>query len=140
MVNNVFFRNCQVNLPLILCIIDTSSHSIMLAFNNYSITTSGGHDVMYLWILRQLRLCSRCNRLQCSLARLSPQLYKICHNLHAINLHGCSCDCYGQITCRGHSDRGTLSPSTPVRYYHMGAVSVYKHIMYINILIMMMII
>ena len=54
---------------------------------------------------RAIMLTNRCNRLNCPLAGLSGlQCYNMSHNGYGINLY---------YRAGGHSDQGTLSPSTP---------------------------
>ena len=45
-----------------------------------------------------------------------PTLYNMGHNGHGINLYGVLMIPVGNLHAGGHSDRGTLSPSTPAEY------------------------
>ena len=57
---------------------------------------------------------SRCNRLKCPLVRLSGlQCHNMGHNSHGIYLYGVRMIIMKHLNAGGHSDRGTLSPSTP---------------------------
>ena len=63
------------------------------------------------------KVLSRGNRLRCPLARWSGlQCFSIDmgHNGHGINVYGVIITLMGKIHVGGHSDRGTLSPGTPV--------------------------